>query len=93
MIKTAHRVNHLGPFIMAERDNNYVIPIICEFCKYTDLWAVNLTSAKKCMLFMKEFIVRYEKLRIHREKMLLNQRHFFPKACVLLIHINILQDQ
>ena len=27
------------------------------------------------------------------KKMLLNQKHFFPKACLLLIHKNILQDQ
>ena len=26
------------------------------------------------------------------EKMLLNQKHFFPKACILLIHKNILQE-
>ena len=26
------------------------------------------------------------------KKMLLNQKYFFPKACVLLIHKNILQE-
>ena len=27
-----------------------------------------------------------------RKKMLLNQKYFFPKACTLLIHKNILQE-
>ena len=29
---------------------------------------------------------------LHWEKMLLNQKHFFLKACILLIHENILQE-
>ena len=28
----------------------------------------------------------------NEKKMLLNQKNFFPKACILLIHKNILQE-
>ena len=40
---------------------------------------------------------KIEQFGIHKhyteKKMLLNQNHFFPKACIPLIHKNILEDQ
>ena len=37
------------------------------------------------------FVLKYT-LVYTENKMLLNQKHFFPKACILLIHKNILQE-
>ena len=54
-------IDHLGPFITTERENNYVLAIICGFSKYVVLMAVNSTNTEEVVMFMREFIANYGK--------------------------------
>ena len=54
-------IDHLGPFITTERENNYVLAIICGFSKYAVLKAVKSTNTEEVVLFMREFIANYGK--------------------------------
>jgi len=56
--QTIH-LDHVGPFVMTERDNKYILTIVDGFSKYVVLRAVKDVTAIETVYYMREFICTY----------------------------------
>lgn len=54
-------LDHVGPFILTERDNKYVLTIVDGFSKYVVLKAVKDVTATETIYYVTEFICNYGK--------------------------------
>jgi len=53
------RLDHVGPFVLTERDNKYILTIVDGFSKYVMLRAVKNVTAIETVYYMREFICTY----------------------------------
>lgn len=58
--ETMH-VDHLGPFTMTERENKYVLGVICAFSKYVILEAVKSTNTEETIAMLQRLMSHYGK--------------------------------
>lgn len=52
-------LDHVGPFVMTERDNKYILTIVDGFSKYVVLRAVKDVTAIETVYYMREFVCTY----------------------------------
>lgn len=52
-------LDHVGPFVMTERDNKYILTIVDGFSKYVVLRAVKYVTAIETVYYMREFVCTY----------------------------------
>lgn len=59
--KVVHLDHLVGPFVITERDNKYILTMVDEFSKYVVLRAVKDVSATETVYFVREIICSYGK--------------------------------
>jgi len=52
-------IDHVGPFVVTERENKYVLTRVDGYSKYVVLRAVKDTTAEKTIVNVREFIYHY----------------------------------
>lgn len=52
-------LDHVGPFVLTERDNKYILTIVDGFSKYVVLRAVKDVTATETVYFVREYICTY----------------------------------
>lgn len=85
-------LDHVGPFVLTERDNKYILTVVDGFSKYVVLRAVKDVTATETVYFMREFICTYGRPeRIITDRGTAFTAALFEKFCheLNIIHIKI----